>query len=412
MERNSAEITFLVEDIEAILEMNRILESENQELKQEVARLKSHISSLKAHDNERKSMLWKKIQFPRNADTVQARKQDPALGPISTKNPRLACTQFGAPVSPKVVQKGPPPPPPPLPSKSLIGSAMSGVQRVPGVSEFYRWLNKKNVQVEKRGNVAGSGAENNPRNMIGEIENRSTYLSAVKLDVEMQREFINFIIQEVQAATFKDIKAVEDFVKWLDRELSCLVDERAVLKHFPEWPERRTDSLREAAGFYRDLKSIESEILMHKDNPKQLLHKSLGRIQALQDRLERVMSNTERVRDGAMRRYKELQIPCDWMLDIGLIGQIKLLSLKLAREYIQRVVAEVQSPKSTNADDIIHQAARFAYRVHQFAGGFDKDTLCIFDDLKQLHTTYSQTSLYNSARTSTNGVFVEYVSVR
>ncbi|XP_074303512.1 INCREASED PETAL GROWTH ANISOTROPY 1-like protein 1 [Silene latifolia] len=281
MEKNSSEITFLVEDIEAILEMNTILEKENQELKHEVVRLKSQISSLKAHDIERKSILWKKIQFPiNNGNKDEVRKNAPP-----------DYTEFGVSVSPKMVYKEemvlkgpPPPPPPPLPSKLHMGPRLA-VRRMPEVIEFYRCLNKRNVLVEKRVNVTGSvTGENSPRNMIGEIENRSTYLSAVKSDVETQREFICFLIEKVQTAAFKDIADVDAFVKWLDGELSCLVDERAVLKHFPEWPERKTDGLREAAGLYRDLKGIESKILNHKDDPKQLLHQSLGRIQLLQDR--------------------------------------------------------------------------------------------------------------------------------
>lgn len=43
------------------------------------------------------------------------------------------------------------------------------------------------------------------------------------------------------------------------------VDERAVLKHF-DWPEKKADTLREAAFAYRDLKKLEHEISNYKDN--------------------------------------------------------------------------------------------------------------------------------------------------
>lgn len=42
------------------------------------------------------------------------------------------------------------------------------------------------------------------------------------------------------------------------------MDERAVLKHF-DWPERKADTLREAAFGYRDLKLLESEVSSFKD---------------------------------------------------------------------------------------------------------------------------------------------------
>lgn len=43
------------------------------------------------------------------------------------------------------------------------------------------------------------------------------------------------------------------------------VDERAVLKHFA-WPERKADTLREAAFGYKDLKRLESEVSCYKDD--------------------------------------------------------------------------------------------------------------------------------------------------
>jgi len=61
----------------------------------------------------------------------------------------------------------------------------------------------------------------------------------VKSDVLNQGEFINFLSGEVENAACREISDVENFVKSLDEELSHLVDERAVLKHFPQWPEQK-----------------------------------------------------------------------------------------------------------------------------------------------------------------------------
>ena len=110
------------------------------------------------------------------------------------------------------------------------------------------------------------------------------FTEQIKSDVEKQKEFINFLIKEVESSAFNDISDVKAFVKWLDDELSSLVDERAVLKHFPQWPERKADALREAAFNYRDLIILESEVSSFQDNTKEPLIQSLGRMQALQDR--------------------------------------------------------------------------------------------------------------------------------
>lgn len=113
---------------------------------------------------------------------------------------------------------------------------------------------------------------------------RTILIGQIKLDVEKQKEFINVLIKEVESAAFRNISDVKEFVKWLDDELSSLVDERAVLKHFPQWPERKADALREAAFNYRDLRNLESEVSTFQEHPKEPLTQALGRIQALQDR--------------------------------------------------------------------------------------------------------------------------------
>lgn len=106
----------------------------------------------------------------------------------------------------------------------------------------------------------------------------------IKSEVETQAEFINFLISEVESAKFTNIADVEAFVNWLDRQLSSLVDERAVLKHFPQWPERKADTLREAACNYRDLRNLKSEVTSFEDNMKEPMILALRRMEALQDR--------------------------------------------------------------------------------------------------------------------------------
>lgn len=64
--------------------------------------------------------------------------------------------------------------------------------------------------------------------MIGELKNRLTHLLAVKTDAEIQGDFIKFLKKEVEIAAFTGIEDFP-FVKWLDDELSYLVDERVLL---------------------------------------------------------------------------------------------------------------------------------------------------------------------------------------
>ncbi|KAG4974744.1 hypothetical protein JHK87_031565 [Glycine soja] len=53
------------------------------------------------------------------------------------------------------------------------------------------------------------------------------------------------------------------------------------------------------------------------------------------------------------------------MLDTGLIGQMKLSSLKLSREFMKRVTKELESNEASKEDNLLVQGVRFAFRVHQ-----------------------------------------------
>ncbi|PIN17741.1 hypothetical protein CDL12_09586 [Handroanthus impetiginosus] len=283
----------------------------------------------------------------------------------------------------------PPPPPPPPPPKLMAISTTGMVQRAPQVVEFYHSLMKR----ESRKDCLNSATTEAPdvanvrSSMIGEIENRSSHLLAIKADVETQGEFVNSLIREVNNAVYQNIEDVVAFVKWLDDELCFLVDERAVLKHF-EWPEKKADTLREAAFGYRDLKKLEQEVSNYKDDPRLPCDIALKKMAALSERMERTVYNILRTRDSLMRNCKEFHIPSDWMLDVGILSKIKFGSVKLARMYMKRVAMELQSKgifdKDSSLDYMLLQGVRFAFRIHQFAGGFDAETMQAFEEFRNL----------------------------
>ncbi|KAG6504350.1 hypothetical protein ZIOFF_036682 [Zingiber officinale] len=366
---------------------------------------------------------------------------------ISTsKAPKLAALP---PIPPPTPPAGPsphtgvrPPPPPPPPPKRGSRSAAASVRRVPEVVEFYHSLMRRDSKKESSGGgqeVVSIIAASNPRDMIGEIENRSSHLLAVspllvlfrrllclhlrsikvanfpinlqiKTDVETQGDFIKLLIKEVEHAVFANIEDVVAFVKWLDDELSFLVffffffffidlyyliksvypnaryqqvDERAVLKHF-NWPEHKVDAMREAAFGYCDLKKLESEASSFQDDPRQLCApSSLKKMKALLEKLEQGVYNLSRLQENATHRYKRFGVPCEWMQENGCVSQIKLASVKLAMKYMKRVSTELQViAGSLEEEELMLQGVRFAFRVHQFAGGFDAETMRAFQELK------------------------------
>nr|GEW72675.1 hypothetical protein [Tanacetum cinerariifolium] len=284
----------------------------------------------------------------------------------------LAEQQPPAPPPPPPPTKRAPPPPPPPPRTAAAVNAPPAPPPPPKKSRRDTCNGSSSADVPTTANT---------RDMIGEIENRSTHLLAIKTDVETQGDFIRFLIKEVENASFTDIEDVVPFVKWLDDELSYLVDERAVLKHF-EWPERKADALREAAFGYCDLKKLESEASSFRDDPRQHCSPALKKMQALFEKLEHGVYNLSRMRESASTRYKVYQIPMGWMQETGFAAQIKLASVKLAMKYMRRVSAELESVGGPEEDDLIVQGVRFAFRVHQFAGGFDAETMRAFEELR------------------------------
>lgn len=280
-----------------------------------------------------------------------------------------------------------PPPPPPPPKFSTRSTGV--MKRAPQVAELYHSLMRRDSKKDTSGGgiCETANSANVRSSMIGEIENRSSHLQAIKADVETQGEFVKSLIKEVTDAAYKDIEDVVAFVKWLDDELGFLVDERAVLKHF-DWPERKADTLREAAFGYQDLKKLESEVSNYKDDPRLPCDIALKKMVTVSEKTERGVYNLLRTRDAMMRQCKEFSIPTDWMLDNNLISKIKFASVKLAKMYMKRVAMELEYMGPLNKDPALEymllQAVRFAFRIHQFAGGFDAETMAAFEELRNL----------------------------
>ena len=56
-----------------------------------------------------------------------------------------------------------------------------------------------------------------------------------------------------------------------------------MLKHF-DWPEKKADTLREAAFGYQDLKKLESEVSSYKDDPRLPCDIALKKMVALSEK--------------------------------------------------------------------------------------------------------------------------------
>ncbi|CAL9126498.1 unnamed protein product [Musa textilis] len=97
----------------------------------------------------------------------------------------------------------PPPPPRPPPPPGGLSKTPGGdkVHRAPELVEFYQSLMKREAKKEPSTVFAtASNVADARNNMLGEIANRSTFLLAVKADVETQGDFVESLAAEVRAA--------------------------------------------------------------------------------------------------------------------------------------------------------------------------------------------------------------------
>ncbi|GAB4840243.1 Protein chup1, chloroplastic [Ancistrocladus abbreviatus] len=326
----------------------------------------------------------------------------PSAGAPASTNPNLSSGVSSTPPIPPPPPGAPPPPPPPPPGAppppppppgSLARGVGSGdkVHRAPELVEFYQTLMKREAKKDTTSLITStSNAADARSNMIGEIENRSSFLLAVKADVETQGDFVQSLASEVRAASFTNIEDLVAFVNWLDEELSFLVDERAVLKHF-DWPEGKADALREAAFEYQDLLKLEKQVSFFEDDTKVPCETALKKMYSLLEKVEQSVYALLRTQDMAISRYREFGIPVYWLLDSGVVGKIKLSSVQLAKKYMKRVASELNAlsgpEKEPNREFLLLQGIRFAFRVHQFAGGFDAESMKAFEELRsRVHT--------------------------
>ncbi|XP_077218025.1 INCREASED PETAL GROWTH ANISOTROPY 1-like protein 2 isoform X2 [Tasmannia lanceolata] len=412
-----SEIFVLKDQLEKLQNLNVELNSQNRQLVEDLSYAEARISALSNH-GQRESVV-EEVQSPEFRDVQKliasklehfgVKKVTRQGRTVKTESASLGPVTQAAQIQPKDSMNAPPPPPPPPPTKAApiqpkasmnapphppppplpqyASSRVATVQKASALVDCYHSLTKRDGKKD----TSGTGNSNNHvainvhNSIVGEIQNRSSHLLAIKADVERKGEFIQFLIQKVRTAAYTDIEDVLTFVDWLDGELSSLADERAVLKHF-DWPERKADAMREAAFEYRDLKRLQIEISSYEDDASITCEAALKKMTSLLDKSDRSIQRLIRLRALSVPSYKECKIPTEWMLDSGMISKIKLVCLKLAKMYMKRVSMELEairhSERELTQEALLLQCVRFAYRVHQFAGGLDSETMCVFEELR------------------------------
>ncbi|XP_042457502.1 protein CHUP1, chloroplastic-like isoform X1 [Zingiber officinale] len=366
------EVTELKTEIEKLQEKNVELESQNKKLEQDLTAAEENIKMMEKNDQvelDGKSKFRDLLELvqknSKNSAEMEEVQQNVVIKmPIPTLSPSKGASHGPPPL---------PPPPPPLPHSA---SGRATVGKASALVQLYHSLTKQGS--------ASNGGSASPfsgfahRGIVGELQHRSAHLLAIKADVETKGPLIKHLIQKVLWSSFTSMEDVLAFVDWLDGELSTLADERAVLKHF-DWPEKRADALREAAVEFRGLKQLEAHVHSLKDDSSLSCEVTLKKISNLLDnihadahdgaRFEQGVDRLIKLRNANMMLYKECKIPTDWMLDSGMVNQMKQSSVKLARLYLSRATMELKvfqhSERQSAQEALLLQGVKFAYRTRQ-----------------------------------------------
>ncbi|KAK1292662.1 hypothetical protein QJS10_CPB17g00865 [Acorus calamus] len=387
LDESESSVAAMKFELETLRRLNLELEERNRQCLEELELAQAKVSAL-----ERQSQgvsVVEEVKNPNFSDVqklISKKLENIGLkkGPLKIQSSSLALAPKPLETPPKIVKSTPPPPPPP---PRTVPTCTAAVQKSPALLEFYHSLTKHNPKKDSTGNKSSnaSSMNNAHSSVVGEFQNRSAHLLAIKADVETKGDFIRSLIQKVQSAAYTEIEDVLNFIDWLDVQLSSLADERAVLKHF-NWPERKADAMREAAFEYRNLKRLEIEVSSHEDDAFIPIEIALKKMESLMEKSEHSIQRLVRLRDSNTSHYKENNIPTEWMLESGMVSKMKLSAIKLAKTYMKRVSTELASirpsERESMSESLLVQVVRFAYRAHQFAGGLDSETMRIFEEMR------------------------------
>ena len=264
-----------------------------------------------------------------------------------------------------------------------------------------------------------------------ELEQRSKYHMQIKADVETHKDMINQISREIKSfntlernTCTADKKSPTpelcDFMKSVDTRLSCLIDEHAVLKNFPTFPEVKLDVLREANGLAREMTKIQAdfkqwgsnswddiamyfqysvaklkddtEIEEEMDDVKQpigdsgplthyeILKKAIKIMDAAQPRLDDVDRNAEQ----RTKKYAAYGI----LYDSLIVTHTKHAAVSIASSVIgsalvllSKRITDESNGGSDHHSSIVAPALKLAYRIYQLASGFDDNAAALFNML-------------------------------
>ncbi|KAJ1474594.1 hypothetical protein T484DRAFT_1970253 [Baffinella frigidus] len=214
-------------------------------------------------------------------------------------------------------------------------------------------------------------------------------MKQVLADREVYREMIEDLAKQIAAVRPVDMFQVQEFSGEVERRLTLLSDENMVLKGFPDFPLKRLESLREAVARRGELRKLqeslnpEGEKWITKSNMGEELQNVVERFEAAQPAIEWY----QRAEPDLKRAFLNHHVPFDFSAvaatrhaTVGLAAY-SLRMVQTASERLHSASEEDQSKGRPQVLQLAQGTLKFAFRIHQFAGGFDAVTTQLFSSL-------------------------------
>eukprot|EP00210_Caulerpa_lentillifera_P000442 g428.t1 len=290
--------------------------------------------------------------------------------------------------------------PPPPPMKNKITKRRSEITRLPKVIRLFHSFQSRRTEstsccVRTMSKKSDSTVAD-PSAVIDELMSKSKYARQINEELAKYGEVIQSWAEEIKGASFKTMNEVDAFVESMDGNITqCLTDEITIFKRFSNWPVRY-DVMREANGKWKQLRSLERELLQWKCDEQSVdLDDQLKRMRDFIDRVDHRLQNYMRSHSSEEMKYAKYEIP--WSCEI--FDQVKRASLNVLEKYMKLILQSIEGHTlvTLRKRDLLSNCACFAFKIHQMVGGFN--TACTEAFTKIERVAQSVIAEFNSIST-------------
>lgn len=285
---------------------------------------------------------------------------------------------------------GPPPPPPPAIGGSkllVLKRSNSKLRRSSHMGNLYRSLRRKlegsnfSETTSNKTKTRVGGASSIRQGMaaaLAEMTKRSAYFHQIEEDVEKYSQMVMKLGVDIHSFKNKDMDELLKFHRDVEQHLEKLSDETQVLARFEDFPRKKLESLRIAAGMHSKLEGIAFNLEHWKIEPP--MEQLLDKVESYFNKIKGDIEALDRSKDEDSKHFQSHDIHFDFKILI----RIKELMVDVSSGCMELALKERREAtegKGPTCTKLLWRAFQLAFRVYNFAGGQDDRADSLTKDL-------------------------------